>query len=621
MTMKTNTHILGAVALAAALTGFSAPAAADNGKIVFSGNRGDASGVKYFGTQKKENYDVAVILADRNLKGKKISAIRAPFHSSENISNVKVWISKKLTIDNKVNVPDVMSLDAAFDGTTASATLPEAYTIDSDTLYVGYSFDVTALDDYSKYPIAVASEKNDAGFFLHTSRTYRKWMDRASNGSSALEVELDGAAADAAGIVAPANVYGQVNTPTNVTLTLRNHGYNGVKSVKYSYVAGDQTGSGQIELSAPLPAYYNASASVDVQLGEMSLKGKYPLKISIDEVNGVANAEAGYDESEYVVYNSLPKRNPVMEEYTGTWCGWCPRGFVALAVMNRLHPDFIGLSYHNGDAMEVMSSSMFPANVSGFPAADMDRKYGSGVDPYYGLDNSDLGIENLWKSEAAEIAPASAAVEAAYKDGGDKIAAKATFVFPEDLNDADKYKVEFVLVADDLHGTGSAWEQHNYYTASDKGSLTSPEGDPFFEGNSVIADLHFDDVVVATTRLSSDGLAQLPATVSEDEPVEVTGEFNTADVVSTSGAQLIQDASKLRIVALLIAEDGTIANAAKASVAGGETGISAIGAGNGGVNDAVVAVYDLQGQRVATTQPGVNIVKMASGKTVKVVKK
>ena len=200
-----------------------------------------------------------------------------------------------------------------------------------------------------------------------------------------------------------------------------------------------------------------------------------------------------------------------------------------------------------------------------------------------------------------------------------KIATKATFVFLEDLTDADKYKVEFVLVADDLHGTGSTWEQHNYYTEDNVGSMPSPEADPFFAGNSVIPGLHFDDVVVATSRLTS-GLVSLPATIKTDEPIEVEGEFETAKVVNTSGESLIQDTSKMRVVALLLNADGTIANAAKANVEGYSTGISTIN-NNEGKTDVPVAVYDAQGQRLSSMQRGLNIVKYASGKTVKVAKK
>lgn len=616
--MKNNKCILNSMLLVAALSGFCDSAYADNDKIVFSGNMGSSSLVAY-GTQKKENYDVAVMLADKSLKGKKISAIRAPFQSSDKISNVKVWISKKLTVESKKNVPDVMSLDATFDGNTASATLATPYTIDSDTLYVGYSFNVDAVSSTTKYPVVLVEDKSEAGFFLHTSRTYMKWKDKSNVGSSALEVDISGVEANAANISEIGTVYGQVNTTTDLTLSIKNHGYNGVKSFSYSYTAGDVNGSGQVELDKPLPAIFNASTDVTIKLDEIAAKGTYPLKLTIDKVNGEANSEAVANEGKFVVFNVMPKHNPVMEEYTGTWCGWCPRGYVALKLMNKYHSDFIGLSYHNGDAMEIMSSANFPSSVSGFPTADMDRAFGASVDPYYGASTSGFGIEDVWKAQAKKLAPAAAAVEASYKDGEKKIAAKATFVFLEDLTDADKYKVEFVLVADDLHGTGSAWEQHNYYTEANAGTMPSPEADPFFAGNSVIPGLHFDDVVVATTRLAG-GLVSLPATVKADEPVEVEGEFETAKVVSTSGESLIQDTSKMRVVALLLNADGTIANAAKANVEGYTTGISTIN-NNAGKTDVPVAVYDAQGQRLSSMQRGVNIVKYASGKTVKVVKK
>ena len=616
--MKNNRRLLNIALLAATLYGYTLTASAGDGKIVFSGNTG-AGTVKYLGTQKKETYDVAVVLADKGLKGKKIEAIRAPFYSSDNIENVKVWITKKLKLEDKVNAPDVMSIDATFNGNTASATLSEPYTIDSDTLYVGYSFDVTKLDSYSKYPVAFSTEQNAAGFFMHTSRTYRKWMDKASNGSSALEVELSGVEANAASVVGLDKLYGQVGTSSDMTVTLLNHGYSGIKSVSYSYTAGNVTGNGQVTLEKPVPAFYNASADITISVDGMAAKGRYPLKLSIDKVNGESNGEATAGETEYIVYNSLPKRNPVMEEYTGTWCGWCPRGFVALELMNHRHPDFIGLSYHNSDAMEIMPSSKFPTQVSGFPSADMDRMYGE-LDPYYGNGNTDFGIEKLWKANSKLIAPASAAVDAEYANEGAKIEATAKFVFPETLTDADKYKVEFVLVADDLHGEGSAWEQSNYYQESDAGTLPSPEADPFFAGQSTVVGLHFNDVVVGTTRLTN-GLVSLPASVVEDEPVEVKGEFETAKVVSTSGNSLIQDASKMRVVALLLNADGTVANAAKTNVKGsGPTGISAIGLKTDSM-DTPSAIYDLQGQRVATMQRGVNIVKLASGKAVKIVKK
>ena len=44
----------------------------------------------------------------------------------------------------------------------------------------------------------------------------------------------------------------------------------------------------------------------------------------------------------------------VAEEGTGTWCGYCVRGIVALEEMNKKYPDnFIGIAIHSGDPMAV----------------------------------------------------------------------------------------------------------------------------------------------------------------------------------------------------------------------------------------------------------------------------
>ena len=42
-------------------------------------------------------------------------------------------------------------------------------------------------------------------------------------------------------------------------------------------------------------------------------------------------------------------RVTVVEEGTGTWCGWCVRGIVALEYMRENYPDkFIGIGVHYG---------------------------------------------------------------------------------------------------------------------------------------------------------------------------------------------------------------------------------------------------------------------------------
>lgn len=611
-------HFLGAIIVAAAFAGYSSDSYADNGLITYSANNGTKE-VKYFGTNKKESFDVAMLLADKYAKGKKIETIKVPFPKDAEIGNVKIWLTKKLTLVNKKNVPDVMSLDATMDDSTAIVKLATPYTIDSDTLYIGYSFDVVELTDKTQLPISLINEKGVQGLWTHSNRTYRSWMDKSTYGCSAMQVELSGFNANDAYFEGFKDYNNQVNIATPIKLTLLNRGYNGIKSIDYSYSVGDKKGSDRLTLDVPIPAYLNASTEFTITLPAIEAKGKYPVTFSIDKVNGEANSETATANSSMAIFNKLPKHRPVMEEFTGTWCGNCARGWIGLEVMTRLHPDFIALAYHSGDVMQVMPVNSFPGfnKELGYPSANLDRSYEE-LDPYYGVSMEPFGIEEEWKKQAEILAPASLETEAAFTPDGKNIKAKATLEFPEAANDADKYSVEFVLVADSLHGEGQAWEQSNYLEDNDiKDNYPFPEANIFFAGSSSIQNMHYNDVVVATTRLR-DGLIKLPAKVEAEKAFSIEGTISEVDSIKNeANYPVIQDSKNLRIVALLINEKGQIVNGAKAKVTGYETtGIRNINT-NAAEAD-VPAIYNLQGHRLQTMQKGLNIIRTKDGKTKKV---
>lgn len=611
-------HFLGAFIMAAAFAGYTFNGYADNGLVTYSANTGTKE-VKYFGTAKKESFDVAMLLADKYTKGKKIESIKVPFPKNAEIGNVKIWLTKKLTLENKKNVADVMSLDATMDDSTAIVKFATPYTIDSDTLYIGYSFDVVELTERTQLPISLINEKGVQGLWTHSSRTYRSWLDKSTYGCSAMQVELSGFNANDAYFEGFKDYYNQVNIATPINLTLLNRGYNGIKSIDYSYSVGDKKVSDHLTLDAPIPACLNASTEFTVTLPAIEAKGKYPVTFSIDKVNGEANSEVATANSTMAIYNKLPKHRPVMEEFTGTWCGNCARGWIGLEVMTRLHPDFIALAYHSGDVMQVIDQKQFlgfDTENPSYPMANIDRVY-TDIDPYYGADMTPFGIEEIWKKQAEILAPASLETEAAFTPDGKDIKAKATLEFPEDANDADKYSVEFVLVTDGLHGEGQAWEQSNYLEENEKGDYPFPEADIFFAGSSSIPNMHYNDVVVATTRLR-DGLIKLPAKVEAEKAFSIEGTITEVDSIKNmANYPVIQDSKNLRIVALLLNEKGQIVNGAQAKVTGYETtGIRNIN--NNAAEADVPAIYNLQGHRLQTMQKGLNIIRTKDGKTKKV---
>lgn len=613
-------HFLGAFIMAAAFAGYTFNGYANDGLVTYSANTGTKE-VKYFGTLKKESFDVAMLLADKYTKGKKIESIKVPFPKNAEISNVKIWLTKKLALANKKNVADVMTLDATMDDSTAIVKFATPYTIDSDTLYIGYSFDVVELTERTQLPISLINEKGVQGLWTHSSRTYRSWLDKSTYGCSAMQVELSGFNANDAYFEGFKDYYNQVNIATPINLTLLNRGYNGIKSIDYSYSVGDKKVSDHLTLDAPIPACLNASTEFTVTLPAIEAKGKYPVTFSIDKVNGEANSEVATANSTMAIYNKLPKHRPVMEEFTGTWCGNCARGWIGLEVMTRLHPDFIALAYHSGDVMQVIDQKQFlgfDTENPSYPMANIDRVY-TDIDPYYGADMTPFGIEEIWKKQAEILAPASLETEAAFTPDGNDIKAKAILEFPEDANDADKYSVEFVLVTDGLHGEGQAWEQSNYLEENEKGDYPFPEADIFFAGSSSIPNMHYNDVVVATTRLRN-GLIKLPAKVEAEKAFCIEGTITEVDSIKNmANYPVIQDSKNLRIVALLLNEKGQIVNGAQAKVTGYETtGIRNINT-NAAEAD-VPAIYNLQGHRLQTMQKGLNIIRTKDGKTKKVMR-
>ena len=588
-----------------------------------TGDRGNV------GTPLKQDYDVAIHIADEHFVGMQIAAVRVPIGDMQNISGLKVWLSKKLTLQTiggkKTNVPDVLSQDAEITSGWVEVPLQQPYTITSEGIYVGYSFTMDELDDTNKRPVRITTELHDGGLFLHTSRSYRSWTDVSDQCSSLLQVELDGAPMNAAAVLPGMTTYfGATGMQNQLTLYVENHGAKGVQNIDYTYTYDGKEHTGTYKLQQPLSSVYGVMTPFQMTLPVVDKKDYYPLDIKITKVNGSDNEEtAGETQTMVSVFDKLPKHRAVVEEYTGTWCGYCPRGYVGLQAMNRLHPDdFIALSYHHAERMDdgnepmqVMMGTDFPSTVNGFPAAWLDRSYQA--DAYGGLNSSSksLGIDQMWQSVCGLLAEADINVKAALSDDKQTVTATATVKFPLEMKNAH-YGVEYVLVADGLTGTGRNWEQHNYYYNGRQGKdFTEPEFKQFTEGAEFVSGLVFDDVVVATTRLTGDN-QYMPENISEDQSYDLTATFSLAKVRNVSNESVIQDVNKLRVVALLIDyNDNTIVNAAKTGYFAASDGITTV---NATAETKTNTVYDLSGRRLASMQKGVNIVRTTDGKTVKI---
>lgn len=157
---------------------------------------------------------------------------------------------------------------------------------------------------------------------------------------------------------------------------------------------------------------------------------------------------------------SIP-RVQVIEEATGTWCGWCVRGIVAMTQLEKLHPDsFIGLAIHGDDAYANDSFAPFLQRISGYPFALINRSYSCGTYPEEMLTAYDA-YASLGDAEGeAKI------VDAHYTDSkytGVEVTVETRFA---KSHTKDDYRLAFVVVEDSIRD-----RQVNYYSGGDKGEM------------------------------------------------------------------------------------------------------------------------------------------------------
>jgi len=151
-------------------------------------------------------------------------------------------------------------------------------------------------------------------------------------------------------------------------------------------------------------------------------------------------------------------QNVLLEQHTGTWCGWCPDGNVKMDEVIDLYGDrVIGVKFHNGDAMVIPEQSVIAnaLGLTGFPTASVNRKnFGGSV----------FLSRNAWKSscESQMQQKAKAEVDCFYtldkRTRVVRIQVMANIVEPMNF----PLKFNTCIVEDNVTGVGEGYDQSNY---------------------------------------------------------------------------------------------------------------------------------------------------------------
>ncbi len=392
-----------------------------------------------------------------------------------------------------------------------------------------------------------------------------------------------------------------------ITTTILNNGADKVKKIEAVYEIGNQEPVTMTH-SFPFGISTTKTNTFKNTTASCTTEGIHtPLKVTITSVDGVeispVSATGIVNAS-----NTTFDRNVVVEEGTGTWCGWCPRGIVGMEYMNETYPDsFIGIAVHVGDEMQADTYAYYyPAE--GFPTSNVDRRF-------FGLDPTNAKLETAYTTQRKVPGFAKVGIKNVTVNDADKTATITTDVaFGIDAdNSNDDFRLSYVVLE---HKVGPYF-QSNYYAGGSNGALGG------WESKSSTASTIYNDV--ARDIFDYNGIiGTVPATIKAGTDYEHTNTVSLRNVTKLENVAIA--------VLLLDAVDGTIVNAAKWSkndagvediVADVDNAVKVV-TGAGYINVVgeydMVYVYSVDGKLVAATSDstiavpsGAYIVKVNNG--------
>ncbi|PHR26335.1 MAG: hypothetical protein COA38_14990 [Fluviicola sp.] len=204
---------------------------------------------------------------------------------------------------------------------------------------------------------------------------------------------------------------------------------------------------------------------------------QHDVCVWIDNINGSADERTCNDQLCVDIFSnngtSASTIKVVLEEFTGAWCGWCPDGAVIMEDLIAANPtNVIGISVHDGDAMEYSEGIRSEFGVSAYPNGMVDRKVfpGEADEPH----SRGSWTANV-NSQLTRYTPVEVSIDHSYDATTRTITATVTADFVDFA--AGDMRFVMAVTEDNVTGTGSGYDQVNYLNTT-AGHLYEGAGDP-----------------------------------------------------------------------------------------------------------------------------------------------
>ncbi|MCF6131252.1 T9SS type A sorting domain-containing protein [Flavobacterium wongokense] len=352
---------------------------------------------------------------------------------------------------------------------------------------------------------------------------------------------------DAQFVSAKLNRYGLLNSNNTLTFTVKNAGSNAITNLTLNWNDGtDHTVTVPKNIAVGATGTVNHTTTVSY-----SSVVEKNLALSITAVNGNTDPVPA-NNTGAAKFNTVSQASPkkvFFEEGTGTWCGWCPRGAIAMAYMDTTYPnEFIGVAVHNQDPM-MLADYDGGADFSGFPGMNVDRVV-------KGADVSQTTMVNNLNARKTLTVPV--ALNASGAVNGSQITINADATFRTVFANAD-YRLGVVISEDDVTGTSNGYRQTNYYAAGANGAMGGYETLP----NPVpAAQMVYNHVGRALLGGYTGQDSSIPSTITDGQTSSYTFNYTvpaTSNIANMHAVVLLIDQSNGEVVNAKSVELATLA--------------------------------------------------------------
>lgn len=344
--------------------------------------------------------------------------------------------------------------------------------------------------------------------------------------------------------VAPMQLVNAFIAPNAHSFTARvtNYGSESVNTLTYTLFDTNlqkQIAEKTITLSTPLSN--GETADIEIEAQPSPTFANQPLYLNITKVNGQNNQAS----SPHIFFNlytmsRVPKKRLVVEDYTGMWCGYCPRGIVTMEYLKRMHPDqFIGIAIHcNHRSFDYLDTKAYGTVYSkwanSFPTLWVNRKHHindwtEGNNVFEREDKSpavmDVDLQAIWANDSSEI----------------KL---QTTVIPCMGADSGRYGIAYVLIEDGMKN--SNWWQNNYFSGQTYDGAPE-EMKRFTSGSGYISNMTFDHTAIASLGIDKGMDESLNRIFQTNVP-----QIHYASFPNLSQYSVIQNKDSLSVVAMVI---------------------------------------------------------------------